>query len=163
MSIKTDFEQLPLPVKGIIYLAGGYAIYKGGKYAWGKLNPSKEEQSVKGAKTEAEEILKNNRVLPPEQRTNATYSPSQMKLFADTLYTAMDGTGTDTTAVYGVFAKMQNDLDILNLIDAFGTRTGSSVFASSTPENLAQWLVGDGVTNDVNKILSTKARISKRF
>jgi len=154
MGLKQDFDNMPLVVKGAVYLLGGYGIYRGGKYAWKKLNPSPETISVQQAKTEAEEIMKNNKVLPPGERTTATFSPSQMSTFADSLFSAMDGIGTDSKAVAEVFNKMKNDLDILLLIDAFGVRGD---------ENLTQWLQNDGETKAVNKILATKAKISKRF
>lgn len=154
MGLKQDFDAMPLPVKAGVYIAGGYLLYKGGKYAWKKLNPPIGAVSVQQAKTEAEEIMKNNKVLPPGERMNASYSPSQMSTFADSLYSAMEGFGTDEKIIEDVFGKMKNDLDILLLIDAYGVRDD---------ENLSQWLQDDGMTKTVNKILSTKAKISKRF
>jgi len=161
--ILPPFRKAPEPVKYIILAGEAYAIYAGIKFAKKKLFPSDEQKTVNAAKTEADEILKNNLKLPPEQRLKASFSPSQMKTFADTLFSAMDGSGTDEDALDGVFKEMKNDLDILLLIDAFGTRTGSSIFASSTPANLADWLQSDGVTTRVNDLLKTKASISKRF
>jgi hypothetical protein len=49
---------------------------------------------------------------------------------------------------------MNNDLDILLLIEAFGVRDES---------NLTQWLAGDGVSKLANDILKTKSKISKSF
>lgn len=154
MSFKKDFEALPTPVKWGVYAGGAYLAYKGGKFAWKKLNPPPGAVTVEQAKTEAQEILKNNKVLPPAERTLPSFSPSQMSTFADNLFSAMDGFGTDETSVEDVFKKMKNDLDILLLIDAFGVRGD---------ENLSQWLQDDGMTQKVNAILATKAKISKRF
>lgn len=140
--------------------AGGY--YTGTKIStlFGK-NASKE--FVGSVQTEAEKILKNNLKLPPEQQVTPTYSPAQMKAYANSLFTAMDGAGTQSKEVAKVFSAMKNDLDIYYLIDAFGTRAGSSWFATSSPEDLATWLQSDGETEAVNKILATKAKITFRF
>jgi hypothetical protein len=165
--ILPPFRKAPTPVKYIVLAGETYAIYQGYKLAKKHIFKSdlqkQTEQNVQLVKTEAEQILKNNAILPPEERTIATFSPSQYKTFAQNLFTAMDGAGTTWKDIHAVFSKMQNDLDILYLIDAFGTRAGTSIFASSTPTDLSDWLSSDGVTNDVNAILETKAKISKRF
>jgi len=157
------FRDLPEPLKYVALAGEGFALYKGYKIGKNMLFPPPGSETVNEAKTEAEQILKNNAKLPPESQMRPTYSPSQMSTFADTLYRAMDGAGTDAPAIAGVFKQMQNDLDILLLIDAFGVRKGTSIFASSTPTNLGEWLNEDGMTENVNKLLSTKAKISKRF
>jgi hypothetical protein len=79
----------------------------------------------------------------------ASYSSSQYSTFADTLYGAMKGLSTDTTAVYGVFNSMKNKTDVLKLIAAFGVRDG---------ETLAQWMAGEWRLNmdTINKTLQTK-------
>lgn len=154
------FRGLPTPVKYGVIVAEGWLLYRGYKIAKKLIDPPQSEETVDSAVTEAEQILKNNAKLPPGSQTLASFTPSQMKIFADTLDTAMRGAGTDEQAVLSVFAKMQNDLDILLLIDAFGVRK-SGYFGSE--ENLVQWLNGDGMTADVNKLLDTKAKITKRF
>ena len=165
--ILPPFRGLPAPVKYVVLAGETYAVYQGYKLARKYIFKSEEqknaEQNVKLAKTEAEQILKNNLHLPESEQVIATFSPSQYKTFAQTLFTAMDGAGTTFPDIKGVFDKMKNDLDILYLNDAFGTRAGTSYFASSTPTDLADWLSSDGVTQDINAILETKAKISKRF
>jgi len=164
MGFKKDIWQ-PLPplAKGAIVLGGAFLGYKGGKALWKKLNPGDQEQEAAAAQTEAERILKANANLPADQRTLASYSPAQMKTFANTLYSAMDGVGTDEAAVLGVFKQLNNDLDLLYLIDAFGTRTGSSWLATGTASGLSDWLQSDGLTAPVNAMLNTKAKITFRF
>jgi len=165
--ILPPFRKAPAPVKYIVLAGEAYAIYQGyklaRKYVFKSEDQKASEQNVKAVKTEAEQILKNNSILPPEQQIKATYSPSQMKTFAQNLFVAMDGAGTESEDVLDVFRKMQNDLDILLLIDAFGTRAGTSFFATSTPSDLSDWLSSDGMTKPVNDLLETKAKISKRF
>lgn len=165
-TIRQTWNSLPGWGKMLILAGGGYGIYRAGKFVIQGAGGSKESNSelnVDAVKTEADQILMNNAVLPPDQRTLATYQPSQYKTYAQTLFTAMDGAGTDWDPIKNVFDDMKNDLDILYLIDAFGTRKGTSWFASSDETDLASWLADDGVTEDVNGILETKARITKRF
>ncbi|MDR1552543.1 MAG: annexin [Prevotellaceae bacterium] len=63
-----------------------------------------------------------------------SYSDSQYRLFADRLYAAMKGFGTNEEAVYNVFRQMKSRVDVLKLIDAYGVKDG---------EDLLQWLNGD--------------------
>jgi hypothetical protein len=160
--IPSPLRGAPKPVKYLIVGAEAYGAYKLGKYAYKKLNPSKNQETVTSVKTEADEILKNNLHLPPSEQTIPSYSKAQYKTFADTLETAMYGGGTDEAAVLDVFKKMNNDLDMLFLIEQFGTREGYSIFGTD-PTNLAAWLAGDGMTQAVNKLLETKSKITKRF
>lgn len=136
--------------------AGVTAVLAGGTYFLvkrAKRNKAAKE-GVELAQTEAQQILKNNAHLPPDQQIRASYTPQQMKTYADKLETAMDGLGTDNDAVKDVFSKMNNDLDILLLIEQFGVRDD---------DDLGEWLADDGATEYVNEILETKAMITKRF
>lgn len=150
-------------VDGAIALGSGALTYfvvdKGQKI----LFPGSAEQVVGGAKTELQQILKKNLTLPPDQQQLATITPTQMKIYANNLFTAMDGAGTRWPDIKSVIDKLESDVDVLNLIQAFGTRAGTSWFASSTPDDLATWFQDDGITGDVNKILETKSKISYRF
>lgn len=163
MSLKDTWNKIPLGGK-VLIVAGtalaGRKIYK----SVVKSAPEKKAQDyVATAQTGAQDILKQNVNLPPDLQQKATYTPAQMKGYAETLFTAMDGSGTDEEAIHDVFSDMKNDLDVYLLIDQFGTRAGTSMFASSTPTDLAAWLNGDGVTGLVNDILKTKAKITYRF
>jgi hypothetical protein len=86
-----------------------------------------------------------------------SYLQSQYNSFADTLYTAMNGAGTDETAVAGIMYKMKNDADVLKLIQTFGQREGAT---------LAEWIADDFDQEDktfyINSILAKKG-ISFRF
>lgn len=156
-------KNIPLIAKvGISLVASGAGYYGTGKIV-DLVAPNMGKAQVGAAKTEAQEILKNNAHLPPGEQIKASYSKQQMIDYANKLFTAMDGEGTDEDAVDSVFKAMNNDLDILNLIQEFGTRAGTSWFASSTPDDLGTWLAGDGITERVNNILKTKTQITKRF
>lgn len=161
--VKDTWKDLPGFGKLLILAGGGYGIYKTGKWIVKKTTKTDDDVTTQQAKTDLEQILKNNALLPPGQQTLPSFAKSQYLTFADTLYNAMDGAGTDYDSVIGVFKEMKNDVDILYLIDAFGTRAGSSMFATSTEEDLAKWLQADGMTTPVNELLKTKALITKRF
>lgn len=80
--------------------------------------------------------------------SNLTYPTSQYDTFADSLYRAMKGLGTDDGAVRNIFNKMETRDDVLRLIKSFGSREN---------ETLQEWLEGDGCTDYVNKILQSKS------
>jgi hypothetical protein len=72
-----------------------------------------------------------------------SYSDSQYRVFADQLYAAMKGWGTNEDAIYNVFRQMKSRVDVLKLIDIYGTRDG---------EDLIQWMNGDLSSWNFNKI-----------
>lgn len=63
-----------------------------------------------------------------------SYSDGVYRDMADKLEAAMTGAGTDTLSVGYVFLQMKNDMDVLKLDKAFGTRKEA---------NLSQWLHGE--------------------
>lgn len=65
-----------------------------------------------------------------KQAMNPSYTVTQYKVFADTLFDAFSGPGTDEERVKSVFQKMKNDLDVLELIKAYGTRDGGTYWYS---------------------------------
>jgi hypothetical protein len=90
------------------------------------------------------------------QGVQRTYTDSQYKTFASKLFTAMSGAGTDEDAIYAVYRKMENDVDIIHLNNAFGDKDGY---------DLSEWLYDDLNTVEiekVNKILLDKG-ISKTY
>jgi len=69
-----------------------------------------------------------------------TYLDTAYKGYADSIYTARSANnflGTDEDAIYSVFQKMKNDLDVAKLITAFGERRLSF---SLTSANLGGFL-----------------------
>lgn len=86
-----------------------------------------------------------------------SYSDSQFNSFADILYTAMNGVGTDEEGVAGIMYKMKNDADVLKLIQIFGQKDGYT---------LAEWIASEFSQEDksfyINGILAKKG-ISFRF
>ena len=87
-----------------------------------------------------------------------TYNETEYNSMADTLFTAMDGYSTDTNKIWGIMSKMKNDLDIHNLILAYGTRELSTGRLNPVP-NVKQGLasafadeLGYSFGSDVDKI-----------
>ena len=64
----------------------------------------------------------------------ATYKDAEYKTFANRLYVAMKGAGTNTSAVETVLKSMKNEVDGAKLVAAFGVRDG---------ETLQEWLAGE--------------------
>jgi len=84
----------------------------------------------------------------------ASYTDAKYKEFANRLYTAMKGAGTDTVTIKDVFEQMNNITDVLKLVQAFGVRDG---------ETLGQWLDGEvhwykpgNIKKEINSILTKK-------
>ena len=81
-----------------------------------------------------------------------TYDDAQYKSFAETLYNAMKGAGTDEKKIQEVFNQMQTRSDVLKLSSVFGVKDG---------ETLDEWLDGDLSSSEkdeyVNKVLEAKA------
>mgnify|MGYP003144124305 CR=1 FL=1 len=104
----------------------------------------KEQQAISEAKNELEALEKAG-ITP-------TYIESQYKIFADTLWNALDSTwynpftwGTREETVGGVFARMNNEADVNKLIIAFGLKEGL---------NLAESLHDDMSFNAINEYVN---------
>ena len=63
-----------------------------------------------------------------------TYLDSQYIVFANGLYAAMNGWGTDEVAVGKIMYRMKNDLDVNKLIQAYGKKEG---------DDLSMWITNE--------------------
>jgi hypothetical protein len=107
------------PLAWLIIAGGvGFVIYKAGK----------------GLSAAFKEFLKGrdfNQELANKSKTRpATYTATQYKIYADNLFDAFTGPGTDESRVRAVFAAMKSDTDVLELIKAYGTRDGGAYWYS---------------------------------
>ncbi len=89
-----------------------------------------------------------------------SYSDSNYKTLADKLYSAMNTSGTDESAIFAVFEQMKTKLDILKLVESYGVR---QLYQFGIPiggkQNLAQALsdeLSDSEIARVNQILFKK-------
>ena len=137
--------------KSVLPIAAGGAVLVAALLAFRKKTAG---DTITDATKESKDIAK---VQKP------TYGPTQYQLFADKIYAAgVTWFGTDENAIYGVFNQLYNDLDVLELIKAFGTRRleFTSVFG-----NLQQFLaseMGAKEITQINTILMAKG-IKYRF
>ena len=82
--------------------------------------------------------------------SNVSISSSMMRQYADRLYTAMKGIGTDEDTIYDVFGNFSTTDEVLQLIKVFGTRDDMT---------LPQWIVDELTTKErkkLNTILTNK-------
>lgn len=139
---------LPAWAKGIIAVGVvggiGFAIYKLTQKGGALLKPDEAKKDVK----KLEEIGQQ-----------PTYMEAQYVGFADAIYAARGCNnvfGTNEDAIYNVFRKMVNDLDVAKLIEKFGKRR---LCFSFTEGNLGGFL-NDDLDQDeiaiINNILKSK-------
>lgn len=97
--------------------------------------------------------------------SNLTYPKPQYVIFADQIFTAVDGAQTDEDAIYEVFNSMETYDDISQLIVAYGVREVSDPggfgwwVGQKNQYNLAQSLRADLDSSElakVNQILAQK-------
>jgi len=127
----------------IIIIVLAIAIY----FSWSKLKGLFRNVQTKIEKeSEINKEISNGN--PP------SYTDNEYRDFANRIYTAIKGAGTDTKTIKNIFEKMNNITDVLKLVQAFGVRDG---------ENLHEWLDGEvhwwkpgDIKKDINKILTAK-------
>lgn len=86
-------------------------------------------------------------------KNNLSYPESQYDVFAQALFAAMDGWGTDTDAIFEVFRKMRTIDDVLQLQFAFSE-------VEDEDGTLAAWLHDDLSSSDIETLNSILAERS---
>jgi hypothetical protein len=129
---------------------GAYLVYRGVKKAFGF------GTTAAAALGDQSEFKK--------QGMKPSFVDSQYKIFADAIYSAGFDVlfGTDEDAIYAVFKRMNNDLDVNKLIVAFGSRR---IEFSTRTDSLGGFLQSELNTKElgiINKILQDK-NIKYRF
>jgi hypothetical protein len=82
-------------------------------------------------------INTSTQIYPPSISDSAAHN------FANRLFYAMDGLGTDTEALYELAdQQIYNPTDVLMIYREFGLRSGTSYF-SNTKEDLIRWIKAD--------------------
>jgi hypothetical protein len=150
-------SDLPGWAKGVVAIAIlggiGYTIY------WVQ-KKRKENKNLEGAEEETKSVdkeLKDASVKAPISRPQ-----SEINEMANSLFTAMDGYGTNRERIYAVMAKVRNQTDVLALKKAFGIREISSGKWSPEPNlkgTLSQALaeeLGKDEFNALNTMIAKK-------
>ena len=127
---------------------GGYALYRLAGAIKKKLTLSNADADIRAAQKSGEKL---------------TYSLGNYTQFADQIYAAvLTVFGTDEAAIYSVFNKMQNNLDVAQLIKAFGKRR---LEFSTQDLELGAHLSNDLDSSEIAKVNSilTSKNITYRF
>lgn len=93
-----------------------------------------------------------------------SYPPSNYKTYADQLEKAMQYTGTYSNVIYDIFKLMKNNLDIIALVQAFGTREiyfWGFTYKFTLPEAIRDELDATDIAK-INKLFASK-KIKYRF
>jgi hypothetical protein len=99
------------------------------------------------AKTTASEI---DTLVKDIKTDELTYDLSQYVNFADRVYICVYGVTEDEEGLYVVFGRMRTDSDVLQLIKAFGKRSGGFDFWYD--KTLSEWLASDLNNVEIAKI-----------
>lgn len=100
------------------------------------LNYSKIKDWIREKKLEKE-------IAADIDTSNISISTSMMRQYADRLYTAMKGLGTDEDTIYDVFSNFHSSDEVLQLIKVYGTRGNMT---------LPQWIVDELTTKERKKL-----------
>jgi len=91
-------------------------LFKKTDTPWKNSEEGKDQQTSNKA---VDSEIKNEQKSGMKQ----SYSDANYKVFAESIFSDMNGCGTNDEGILATFGKMKNRLDILKLIDAFGVRT----------------------------------------
>lgn len=116
--VGTYYNDLPSWAKGVVVVGGLVIVYAVGKKVIGIIIPSaKKLRNQQLAKDISSEIARLRKTK------NQSFADSQYKLFANTCYEGMRYCAGDAYGdVEETLKRMQNDLDVALLIQAYGFR-----------------------------------------
>jgi hypothetical protein len=113
------YKELPPVGKAIVVIGGGVILYLVGKPIYKKVFPSNEEKIAALALKNTSEDLKKFVASGLKQ----SYPDSQYNSLADSIYNAQrTSLGNDSGTIKNVLLKMNNNLDVAKLIQAYGIR-----------------------------------------
>ena len=160
-----SFNTLPKPAKNAIVIVGvvGGALILFEAYL--KINAY---EKLKKERATGRSVDKQLATLNKSGVT-ATLPDANIKMMADSLFSAMNGIGTSESAVYDILSRVQNEADMLSIIQAYGTRTisgGIHSFTGTLPETMIDQIPQSSMwrksLNDINEMLAKKS-ITTRF
>lgn len=115
--IKATWNKLPPYARLGITVFGGLFAYKKAKGLFSS-DPMKKTSKQ----------ISNDIAKLENDGVQATYADSAYLQFANMLFQAVAGAGTDYDAIYNIFDKIKNDVDYLKLNKAFGVRRYGAIF-----------------------------------
>ena len=141
-----------IAIKVVGILLGAYIIYR---IINSTVKNAPSQQEVQDAYTELEK-------LNQKASTKQKLSNFQAQSYANSVFTAMDGYGTNEEAIKQIFYKLQNDADFLVVSKSYGVRELSS--GRFNPEPNFKGTFSSSIKNEVdyawikiyNKILRNK-------
>ena len=118
MKVYQYYKDLPQWAKGVVVVGGVAALFFVGKKLYTIVFPSAEaKRNAELSRNIDTEIAKLQKLM------KATYPESTYNTLANTIYNSMRfAVGDDYAAVQDALKKMKNDLDVVKLIKAFGSR-----------------------------------------
>lgn len=138
--LKLNATSTTVIIVGITALVLYFAIFYKGK--------SDEEKNADKISEMADANKNAVIAIEEEKGEKATWDDFVYKQYADQLYEAMDGIGTDTLAVSKVFEHILNKIDYIKLDQAYGTRDGYTMAADVVSELNSYWI------NQINGMLA---------
>jgi hypothetical protein len=152
--------QLPSWAKGVIGIAiTGTAIFIG--YKIYTLMSDKQGREDKEREKEAEKSIQDQ-IVKEGKKVNANFTKAEYIGFANSIYNDLNGCTQSFNKVRDILMKMKNDLDVLNLIKAYGNRqrtcfkinVGGNDDLITTVRNSCS--IGCGFINEVNNNWANK-------
>jgi hypothetical protein len=122
----------------------------------------------KGASNPNSGVVVPNPELGGTIGTSPTMTTSKFKEIADKVFNALEGYGTDTTAINNQFALLKNNDDLMSLVAAYGIREISSGSYNPLPDftgNLPQAIADELSQSQISSLNSVlvKSGITIRF
>lgn len=113
------YKDLPPWAKGVVVVGGAVVLYLVGSRIYRSVFPTDAEKKNRELSRNIDREITDLR----NQGKKPTYADSNYTTFANTIYNSMRfAVGDDYATVESTMKKMQNDLDVAKLIQAFGTR-----------------------------------------
>jgi len=155
-----SFDQRSGVEKNIIVL-GTLGLIAGSFFGVKKIIKKRKEQ-----KAEKDYIaqIKDEQTAFEQSGEKLSYPPSNYKQFADQIQEAMQYTGTYFGVIYGIMKLMKNNLDVIQLVKAFGTRPvyfWGFTYNFTLPEALRDELSDSDIAK-INNLFKAK-KIKYRF
>lgn len=127
----------------------------------------KNNKNLQGAKSEVDATNSAVNDLSKAGQ-KPTLTSLQLASIANQIFTAVDGYQSDEAAIYRAFANVKNDLDVVNLIKAFGIREVSTGVGNPSPNlkgTLSQALSDELSSSEMKALNDLLARkgITYRF